>query len=213
MPKKIEILETILHSLNGGDSVADTQSRYHPSIVGEAIADIYGQLLTTNVTKAMSAPSDSFALDNYTKTFTSVPVEYDNVRCEYFSDLPAEIVSLPFQSGVRFISPIHDQSYQFLPRSNNSVGMFSELEVSQTENMPRFYVENGRVYYEFHGDEFKKVLMKLVPTFTGLEDFDEVEMPGIMGREGYFSLHDLVVRRFLSMPPEDLSNDTNPKQI
>lgn len=213
MPKKKEIVEIICHTLNGGDSVDDTQSRFHPAMVEENIGDIYKNLISSLVTSSMLGKNDNFQLDFYTKTFTDVPVAYDEERCEYYSELPCQIIDLPFQKGVRFISPVQDQSSQFVPRSNNSSVVFDALEVGMVEQLPKYYYENGKVYYKFSGTTYPEVLMKLCPTFFDLDDDDEVAMPAILTKNGVVTLHDLVVNRMRGMAPEDLVNDSNPVQV
>jgi hypothetical protein len=209
MPKKIEILEKILHILNGGDAVSDQQAAFHPAMVAEMIGESYENIIASNLASP-SARTDNFRIDNYTKTYTAVPVGYDNERQEHFSTLPVEILALPFQQGVRFISPIHDQSYQYIPRSNNASAVYSELEVAEVDNVPKFYLENGMIFYKFYGLVPEKVLMKLCPAFVSLDDFDEIEMPTITTREGLITINDDVVRRFRTMPPQDLANNANP---
>jgi hypothetical protein len=214
MPKKIEILEMILHTLNGGDSVTDGESKYHPAMVTEVIGEVYESLIAANVSNMIGGKGqDNFALDNYTKTFTDVPVVFSESREEYYSLLPAGVLGLPQQRGIRMISPTLNQSRQFAPRSNNSSVVYDELEVSWADLTPKYYLEGNKVFYYFPEQVYEKVLMKLCVSFPDLDDMDEIEMPVIMSKSGLLTLHDLVVRRFLSMPPEDTSNDNNLEQI
>lgn len=210
MPKKIEILEMILHTLNGGDSMSDQQGRYHPSMVNEVIGEAYRNIIAANINSG--GKPNNFMLDGFTKTYTDIPVAYDSEREEYYAELPVDIMVLPYQKGVRFITPAHDQSYQFVPRSNNASVVFAELEVNDCDTVPKFYYEKGKVYFKFYGTVFEKVLMKLCPSFQALDDFDEIEMPTIVTRDGLLTLHDSVVRRFLTMPAQDLTNNANPVQ-
>lgn len=213
MPKKIEIVEIVSHALNGGDSVTDTQSRYHPSMIGEVVSEIYEQLIASNVDQSMKGRIDNFVLDNYTKTFSNVTVTFDPTRQEFFSPLPSGIMDLPYQRGVVMICPQHDQTQQFVPRSNNSSAIYADLEVTQSDFTPRYYVEQGQVYYKFYQNVPKSVMMKLCPTFAELDDMDDVEIPSILTKNGVLSLIDLVIQRFRVMPPEDLVNDNNSKQV
>lgn len=211
MPKKIEILEKILHVLNGGDSMADQAAVYHPAMVAEMIGESYENIIAANLASPQSK-TDNFRLDNFTKAYTPVPVQYDVLRMEYYSTLPVEILSLPSQKGVRFISPVHDQSYQYIPRSNNASVVYSALEVSEVDDTPKYYVEDGKVFYAFPGVVPTEVLMKLCPAFTALGDNDEIELPTISTRQGLITIYDDVVRRFRTMPPQDLTNNANPVQ-
>lgn len=211
MPKKIEILEMILHTLNGGDSMSDQQSRYHPAMVNEVIGEAYRNIIASNITSGGNKPNN-FMLDGFTKTYMDVPVSYDSNREEYYAETPVQILILPFQKGIRFISPMHDQSYQFVPRSNNASVVYEELEVADCDTYPKYYYEDGKVYFKFYGTKFEKVLMKLCPSFQDLEDFDDIEMPTIVTRNGLLTLHDTVVSRFMAMAPQDLTNNANPVQ-
>ena len=136
MPKKIEIVEMILHSLNGGDAVSDQQARYHPAMVSEVTGEIYSHLINSLVTQNTLGRNDNFSLDGYTKTFPKVLVLFDEERCEHYSVLPSEILHLPYQRGIRFISPTHDQSSQFIQRSNNSSVVFLFRSVERAREQP-----------------------------------------------------------------------------
>lgn len=215
MIKKIEIVEKIQSALNGGDDVSDGLSRYHPSDIEANVDEVYADILQNMYSQNMRSKMgfDPMLLDDYTRTYNNIPVQYDEVRCEFYSQLPVTTVSLPFNSSVRFISPQQEQKLQFSPVSNNASVVFSELEVDKVDNVPSFYMESNRVYYSFPVHDYKKVLMKLVPSFSSLLDDDLIPEPSIVGQRGLITIYDIVVARFRNMLPEDLMNDNNSKQV
>jgi hypothetical protein len=209
MLTKVEYRESVLYQLAGGIPVADLLGRYSPMLVDRVIGEAYDSLLANAYRQASSSKgiSDLAMLDSYTKAFTNVSVSYDEDREEYYSELPAPIIILPDGIGVRLISWMKDQATQFIPITNNALGVFDELEVSKTSTLPTFYQEANKVWYNFQGQPLSAVLMKLVPSYFYLNDDDYVGDPQVVGKGGFLTVTDVVRQKLLTMPPEDTAND------
>lgn len=210
--RKNELIALIQHNLAGGDMVADLEARYHENIIAK-YAEMAMSGILEQVQKQTIHYKDWGQLDSYTKTFVAQPILLDSTRDEYYSVLPARVVNLYRNRGVRFVSYNKDQSTKFLYRDNNSTDVYSELEVSLVDNRPTFYVEKGKVFYDKISDKEELIaagaLMKLIVPFGDLDDEDDVGIPA--GQEPL--LVEMILKLMKGMAPEDVLNDNNSKQV
>lgn len=211
MITKRELIEKIQDALAGGEMVADLQSKFHPEIIASHIAEAYDFLLVNAYRQASASVKgkDSSMLDNYTKTFPFVPVQYDSIRDEYFVDLPVPVIVLPDNDGIRMVSYQKDQTKQLVPISNNANFVFSELECGQISEQGTYYVETKKIFTQFVGIPPTHVLLKLVVSFDDLEDDDYIGEPNLVTKSGVLTIYDLVIGRLANKPPEKVVNDNN----
>ena len=211
MTKK-NFIDLIIHKLNGGDSTPDTKGKYHPEIIAKYVELAFSSIINGIQEQAIKY-RDFGQLDSYTVTYSPVTVTYDSTREEYYSDLPAKIMNLYKNRGMRFITPTNDQSYHFIYRENNTSNVYNELEVGLLDNKPRWYIEGDKVYYDKQNmiDEIKNngVMMKFIVPLDEIEE--DVNMPIPAGREDY--VIDFILKYLQQMLPEDVNNDNNSKQV
>ena len=202
---KIQHIDLILDYLSGGDAPASVRGRYHKKIIEKHIEVVYNAIIAEETKKAAITKSWS-DLDAFTKAY-EVDVNYENGREEYYSNLPAKVMQLSKNRGVRKIYPKKDQRYSFIYRNNNTIDIFSELEVDKIEERPRYYIESQKVYYDYIGPEMaaEGVGMKLVVPFSEFDDNDEVALPN--GKDNL--IFDMVIARLIQKTEETKFNDNN----
>lgn len=205
---KEQLIDTIKDRLAGGDCPQEIKGRYHPEIISKHITLVLNYLIKSVAYKEAEMYGWGI-LDGYSKAYKDVDVVFDASRNEYYSFLPCSVVQLPMNRGVRMISPMHDQKYNFIYRENNSISIYQHLDVDKIKGIPRFYVEGNKVFYsdQFNSD-YTKLLMKVIPDFDSLDDEDEAQVPTAYGK----MIFDLVVQSMQGKPFEKISNDNNPNQ-
>jgi hypothetical protein len=114
--------------------------------------------------------------DQMTKRFYQ-PILQDPISDKFYSELPAQIMSVNNNQGIRLISPAKEESTAFLPRRQLSTYLMDGLDVNTMDNI--FYTLEGRkVYYSGNIDcRWENVLMKLAVKFEELEDEDWINIP------------------------------------
>lgn len=222
MLRKEQYIEQLRQRLCGGDPTADMMGRFHPLIVEKEVDVAYESLLQSLFSQNIKGGNYS-ALDAYTRTFPSkqypdpVYVLKDEIRNEYYAELPKPVIVLNSVNegsgnyGIRLVSLVQGQASAFIPIDNNALTVFSGLEVNRINTIPTYYVEGNKVFFNFTDlNAPKEVLMKIVPTFSFLDDDDFVTMPEFMTKAGMLSVSDMVYERMISEPPEKMTNDNNP---
>lgn len=111
------------------------------------------------------------------KTFENVQVKESKTRKEFYIDLPAYLVSLPQDRGLRMICPMEDQATQYTVTNNNSLAVFSDLEAGSMQRT--CYIEGNRVYFPVWPLGCCKVMVKMIPSVDTLGENDILPLPGI----------------------------------
>lgn len=207
---KRNLIDLLKHRLAGGDCPQELKGKYHPKILEKHIEIVLNYLVKTVTYKEAEREQDWGLLDSYTKTYPNVPILEDTQRMERYCELPVNVIDLPQNRGIRFISDQENQAIQYIYRDNNSVDIFSNLDIDRVSTKPRWYREKKKVYFSRHlSPNITGVLMKLIPNFSDLEDNDEAPIPSAYAK----SIFDLVFQAMQGMPPEKMSNDNNSNTI
>jgi len=203
---KEQWIDVLKDALANGDCPQELKGKYHPEIIGKHIGIAFDYLVAKVLYPEASKTNNWGALDAYAKAYENVAILENTARCERYSILPIQPISLPANRGVRTISPMRDQSYRFIYRDNNTSNIYEKLEVNDVITIPRYYVEGSNVFYSSHlPANLSKLLFKLIVPFDELDDEDNVNIP-----QGYGKLvFDLVYQSMGAKTLEKVSNDNN----
>ena len=216
--KKIEILERAEAELAGGNMTADMKSRYPRWLVRQVLSKGYDSILADSYEQYRQGifAKDQFLLDNYTVTFTPttnppVVVQYDTERKRYYCDLPKSVLVLRHNEGIRLVCPVENEAGAGIPIQNTASVIRKPLTVSAIN--PRFtYTLEGtkRIWFTFPIVPYTALMIKMVVPFDELEDFDEVDEPAIMTKNGIYTLYNYVMENLLRMPITKQTENNNP---
>jgi hypothetical protein len=134
----------------------------------------------------------------------------DTVRDRRYSELPAHILSVVNNGGIRMICPVKEEQTQFFPRALTDTFLMDGLDVGQLTGMIYFNLERKNVYYSGDMDcTWENVLMKLAIKFEEFEDDDDIDIPD--GKD--LEIFQTVVQLMNAKRPLDNVNDNNPQQV
>jgi len=201
-----KFVELIVDYLAGGSCPADLRGKYHPLIVREYASLVYGEILYQINANAIDY-RDFGQLDSYVKAYKNVAVQYDAERDEHYSLLPASVVQLPKNRGIRSISPSQDQRQKFWYSDNNTDDVYSELEVGKIINRVRYYVENNKVYYRNYDHNFTGLLFKLIVPFSEFADTENIPIPAQQNSQVF----NMIVNLLRQKVSEKNTNDNHTK--
>lgn len=143
-------------------------------------------------------------MDLFRKTYKNVVVTLDEDMCTYYSLFPVSIIELPEKaSGVRIFTA-KGKTLEFVPVDEDSVSIFSGLEVGIVDPTMGYIVKADRVEYVDFDPDITAVTMKLVVALEDYDMDDEVHIP--TGKDSDFVT--MIVSFLLQQDwRKDLSND------
>jgi len=197
------LAELIINNESGGDPSDDT--KYNPRMVQKTIGIVYGALIKVNITEGDGINGD------FVKAFENIEIKYNSDRDEHYSDLPAKLVSLPRDQGLREVTPMQDRTGAFKISPNSSQAIYGKLFAGGFAGETGLYIEGDKIFYINLKQGQKTVLVKMIADIDSLDEDEQIPVPA--SKETV--LYDMVVAKLqgLKATPEDKYNDSNSKQV
>jgi hypothetical protein len=210
---KAQLIELVKRNLQGGDGTPELRGRYHQREIELYISMAFDSLLNNRLNERQEYREElglnNWKYDGLTKTYV-VPILEDTVRDRRYSELPAHILSVVNNGGIRMICPVKEEQTQFFPRALTDTFLMDGLDVGQLTGMIYFNLERKNVYYSGDMDcTWENVLMKLAIKFEEFEDDDDIDIPD--GKD--LEIFQTVVQLMNAKRPLDNVNDNNPQQV
>lgn len=188
----------------------DTKAQFHPRFLDSVIESVISEMMWELYAL------DPHALQRYTVTYgrtTAVAISYEATTRLYYSTLPAKIIPFPDRcSGVRRIHPVSQSSgMRFYPMDFREMDLIqSSSYFNEVSDMVLYAVNQDRVeYYNMPAALVASGLrMDIIQPFSQYADTDTVLIPEFRDGEG-LSFDDRVKRKLATIPPVDLSEDTD----
>lgn len=201
---KGEFQELVTDLLGAGDP--STEDKFHPGIIWKVAEFVRNSLIEEAFGR--NAKHNHFDLNgDFVSSFSNVDVLKDTDRDERFSKLPAPIVSLKDNLGIRQVSAMKGQKQSFSLVPNGALATRSLLEVFAFKSA-KYYVEADKIYYIDVDKDVDKVLIKMVSSITDLPKDQPIPIPA--------SLENVMLERVVAILKEpkttkqDKENDSNP---
>jgi len=198
---KKELSELIQELKGGGDQGPST--KYHDTVVWK-VADICQATVVTIAFRENQKLGGYDVNGDWISTFENVPVCFSENRNEYYSDLPAGIISLPNNRGLRMVSPMGNQADKFNIDRSGGDALWAELEAGSEGS--DVYIEGSKLFYRNLSKFIAKngVLVKMVRNISGLDEDDLIPIPS-----GYEEMFLAKVMDLFSESKATLDDDTN----
>ena len=205
-----QFIELVRRNLQGSDAPAAVRGKYSDREIRlyaqMAYDDMIGLIgMEANKTK------DYSLLDNFGKSYKR-KVQYDSDRDEKYIELDIQVVPLGDNLGIRQVSPFKNQAFAFHYRDNNAASVFSRLLVDVVNNVPSYYVELPRIYFdEKINKDLEDIMIKLIPPFSNLTGDDDVFVPGGQNGRVFQTVIELIQNK--DRHPQMYNNSGSSKQI
>jgi hypothetical protein len=151
-------------------------------------------------------------IDPLTYTYRDVVAFYDSGRGEFKVPLPAELIMLPENGGLREVWIGKSQDKILTHQASGATSIYSEIDRydgNGSSDYP-YYLEGVNIWIKPPvGEKIEKVNMRLVRAFSDYGDADQV--PTSFGKNGI--IFDMVVQRMSRIYPGDDQNDSSSKKI
>lgn len=183
----------------------DTKAQFHPRFLDSVIEKVISEMLW-----------ELYALDpHYLQRFTVTcisDVSYEAAASLYYTTLPVKIIPFPDKaSGVRRVNTLAQPSMRFYPADYREMDALrsSSYFKEVTDKILYIVTQERVVYYGMTAAiAAEGVIMEVIQPFSQFADTATVYIPEFRDGEG-MSFDDRVKKKLMTMPPVDLSEDTD----
>lgn len=159
MITKSQIADLIIAQKSGGD--ASVQNKIDPREVFKLVDIAVGALITAEYEK--NAAKGNYLINgDWVSAYDDVPIYMSKKKAMKYALLPANLISLPGDRGVRMVAPQEDQLSPFILIDGNSRGVFKNLEAAYMPGKPTAFVEGNRIYFPNINPKCCAVLIKMI---------------------------------------------------
>lgn len=147
------------------------------------------------------------SIDEVLGLFTKAVVldrQKDTVRDKYYVQLPFQVLGVGGSSGIISLSLTQSED-DFAINKAGMTAVYSNLEAGQI-NKVQGEIEGNRIYFKSLSPFDEKILVKAIPTISGLlNDDDEIPMPAELN----YQTVEMAAQAFLGLIelPEDKTNN------
>lgn len=132
--------------------------------------------LINNLAKSEGLAPEDIA-DNFV-IIKEADVKYSNKRQQYYADLPTPIMNIAGFSSVRQVGDVRDETTAFVPVKSGTQVIINNLEVGGLGGRIGYRLEGSRLWFiNIPTGVYSTVLLKYLPTITGLNDSDQLMIP------------------------------------
>lgn len=202
---KNELSEIIRDKMLGGDSTLS--GKLHPTIIWKTADTVIGKLIEMSMFK--DKDSNGYEINGeFISVFKNVDIKYDEDCDEYYSNLPAPLISLKDDRGLVRVSEMKNIDNAFSIVGNGSHDVFSILDVHYLSRKTEVYVQGNEIRYRGLRTAIKKVLIKMVAGISSLDPDAPIPVPASMEADLIEMVSNLLQEEKLTT--QDKSNDNNP---
>lgn len=200
---KEQAAEFIIDNLEGGDRSDDSKFDRRDLFIFIDMALAY--LIEKNY--FISRTDGNYDIDgSFITTYRYRAIQHDEGRDEFFTDLPAVLVNVRDNRGLREVRPMKNPRTAFPILSASQQSMFGSLEAGDLAGNIGVYVEGTKIFYTKDPRPVEKVLIKMISSVEDLREDERLPVPASMEME----LLQLAIQ-FMSgkkQTPEDNLNDS-----
>jgi len=144
---------------------------------------------------------------SYITAYPDIKVEKDDVRNEFFSNLPAKLLTLPNDEGLRKVQPIQDRGVSIIITNNGNEEIYSGLHAGGLGGRSACYLEGDKIFYINLSSHITSVLIKQISSIEALDKDKAIPIPADKEQQ----LFDMIVERLTEQKrtTEDTYNNAN----
>lgn len=199
---KGEAIELVLQRVSGGTVNQDTSRRIRYEDVATYLTPAINYAITKQYYITKREEGESTVSDEFVATYYQ-PVLFDAQRDAYYSDLPAKLISMPKNRGIRYVGAIKGDN-QFVEASLTAT-KHDSYYTGSTANETIYRLVGSKLYYSNISGTVKEVIIQMIANINDLDDEDELPVPS--GTE--IEVIDLCIQFFTGQRqmPQDVTNN------
>lgn len=153
--------------------------------------------------------ADQYINGGFVKAFENIPLKYNTARKESYFNLPAEMIALDNDKGLRQVSYMKGQDIPFSLIANGSQGVWDKLQVDSGEGSFIMYVEGPKVFIPTMPHNYAcKLLVKMICSTSTLDPDELLRVPAEMEAQLFYEVLKMCGINYKT--PQKMVNDGNP---
>jgi hypothetical protein len=197
---KKKLIESVRReAMSSGVGSVDDEKKITMREVEVALAMLWDDLLFLTL---KDRPND---LNSFTKNYNQVEVKYDTLEKVYYCDLPAPVVQLPGNGGVRLVKP-HGTDAKIYQCSHEQIDLFLDMDVYSHYDRGLWVKDADRILFknfDWRSLSVRTVNLKLVVGFLEYDWNEDIPLPA--GRETEFT--NIVAQKLFKRKPLETPGD------
>jgi len=141
--------------------------------------------------------------------FKNQEISTDVDTGSFYTQLPCDVISLPYGGGIRFVSPTKDTKVHFKQVQHGFCDLYRGLDSQNLENQIGYYVEQDKIYYVnlTNCDDIETVRMGILVGMPDLNTDPNFRIP--MDME--YDIVREVLKVYGAWAEDDITNNTETK--
>ncbi len=212
MLTKDEIVDLVIEGKAGG--ISPDYKKFHPVVIRKALDLALTQLIALDMKEQMREEGTSFIESTWVKTFQgkqAPKIKIDNDRVQCYVELPARLVGLTNNRGLREVSWPQGGNLPFHIINDQAYASLSNLECSvHLDGVYYAQIEGDRIYFPDMNTSLKgkKVVVKMVAASDGYANDEVLPIPDSKSTDLFFLLSKMLDEQKGSK--QKMTNDSNP---
>jgi len=150
--------------------------------------------------------------------YKNIDVLCDDSTLQFYSVIPARLISFSTFDGLHQVSPMKAQSRSFIKVNNGFQSTYNKLEASKLAGNTGYYLErvkvgtdkSVRIYYQNIPEHYKKVLVKMVASTYDFDEDEALPIPAGMEEQLVLQVDQWFMQQY--QIPQDVKNNSEPEQ-
>lgn len=185
----------VMRIVNGGDTSDDNGFVLLDYV--EAVQQAASYIIVRDFWGDSNKTGETEINYNYLEVFEDVEVKYNSVRDCYYCDLPTDIISLPQDFGVQYVSERQNLTDPYTRTQIGTISFYSNLP----DDVTSWMLTNKTIQFVNFDSAVKNVTLGLIPA-----------APTNINADDSFEVKEMAVKQMMKKVAEDKVNNSNPNE-
>lgn len=181
-----------LRIIEGGQVSGD--SNFEMLDLEDAIRQAAAFIIKRDFWKDTNATGETEINYTYLEIFEDLPVLYNSVRDCYYVELPVDVISLPQDYGVQYVSERQNLTDPYTRTQIGTIGFYTNLP----DDITSWFMSSKNIQLVNFDSTIKTLTLGLIPA-----------LPTTIGDDDVFEIKEIVCKKYMQVPQEDKISDNN----
>jgi len=182
-----------LRIIEGGQVSGD--SNFEMLDLEDAIRQAAAFIVKRDFWKDTNATGETEINYSYLEIFEDEPVLYNEKRDCYYVELPVDVINLPQDYGVQYVSERQNLTDPYTRTQIGTIGFYTNLP----DDISSWFMSSKTIQLVNFDSTIKTLTLGLIPA-----------LPTTIGDDDVVEIKEIVCKKYMQVPQEDKISDQNP---